>query len=260
MLNKKLIKFIALALITTYVGMTNTFQAFAYGNTTMNIQNNVEDSKDTHQSIDVDIDGESINVAIDKYGDGSFKVITTTDSGETHEVTFNEGDKYMVADGKEVQLIFSTEIDRTKVSPLTSNRNITTFSAYTPVYMVTNKVTFSEFCKTLSYAVSIVSGILTLGGTSVTKASIEAAVVKAAAYVGAANTISDWFDGYVKYDQYRTTDQFYTSYSGIYQYMYRTQNYKLGGSIGEKKFSEITINSSPGEWYFASRPRNVEVK
>lgn len=255
MLNKKiLIKLVALGLITTSVGMTNTLPAFAYTkDTNTNVQSNAGNPTDTHRSIDMDINGESINVSVDKYSDGGFKVVTTTDSGERHEGTYKAGDNYIVKDGKKIQIEITKEIDPQKAT-LDSDIMTMASNSYTPVYVCSNKITAGDVVTTISDAIWLVSSILSFGSTGITTAAIKSALTKAGNAAGAAAFANAFFDAYVKYDQYRTTDQFYTSYSGIYQYMYRTQNYKLGGSVGVRNLTETVISSSPSSWYFASRP------
>lgn len=164
-------------------------------------------------------------------------------------------DNYIVKDGKTIKLNFSKEIDRTKVSSkkLTDSYNDSDDSdPYDPVYVCTGKVTFGDVVSTVSDGVWLVTTALTFGATGITSKAIEKALVKGAGYAGAASFINKYFDGYVKYDEYRTSGTFYTNYSG-YQYKFRTQNYRVGGNIGSNTLSETTINSSPSSWYFGSR-------
>jgi len=231
-------RLIALSLVATSVAMGSNLQGIKANAAT----------KDT-KSFKVEVQGEKINMNVERIDQDNVKVTTTTSKGETHEVTYNRNDNYMIMDGKKVDVQLTTEIDKSKIA----SSNIQLQSAYTPVYMCTNKITFSDMVTTVGAIVTLVGAALTFGMFSLSSAAIETSVSKALTAAGVGLTFGSIFlRGYVKYDQYRTSEQFYTSGSGN-QYMYRTQNYKFGGQMGGETLADTGM-SGVGDWYFASKP------
>lgn len=152
-------------------------------------------------------------------------------------------------DGKKTPIKITQEIDKSK---LTSEINSNLRGTYTPVYMCTNKITFSDMVSTVSAIVTLAAAAITFSIIAFTTAALKSSVEKALATASITLLGASFLDGYVMYDQYRTSVQVSTSVGS--QYMYRTQNYKFGGILAGKKLSNTTISGGPGEWYFASKP------
>lgn len=248
MKQKSITKLVALGLIATSISMGSNLGEVAAFAATKDVNSN--------NSFTVQVQGETVNMKVDRLDEDNVKVTSVTSKGETHEVTYNRNNDFMIMDGKKVSVKLTTEVDKSKVNLKINGDMLSSSLAadpYSPVYMLTNKVTFAD-------AVATVAGIVTLAGAAITfsivafsTAALKTAVEKALAAAGVSLLgASMYFDGYIKYDQYRTSGQFSTS-SG-YQYMYRTQNYKFGGRIGNKSLSQTTISGGPGNWYYASRP------
>lgn len=224
--------------------MGSNVQAFAE---TKEVQNNA--------TVNLQVEGQDISVKVNKIDENNVKVTTVTDEGETHEVTYNRYDDYMIMDGRKVPVKLTQEVDESKVSNNTSDLRrgvLSTRSTYTPVYMCTNTITFSDMVATVSAVVSLIAAAITFSIIAITTEGIKTAVEKSLSASSVALIGASFLDGYVKYDQYRTSGK--VSTSTYDQYMYRTQNYKFGGVLSGVNLVRTTISGGPGSWYFASKP------
>jgi len=233
-------RLIALSLVTTSVAMGSNLQAIKANAATT----------DTNKSFTVEAQGETINVNINKVDENNVKVSTTTSTGETHELTYNKNDDYMIMDGRKVSVELTTEIDKSK---MTSSK-INVASAYTPVYECTNKLTYSDMVSTVGAIVTLAAAVITFGIASFGTVAVKAAVEKSLAAIGVGTVFGSAFlRGYVKYDQYRTSEMIPTGNGSSY-YMHRTQNYKFGGQLGDETLATTGIGSGVGDWYYSSKP------
>lgn len=257
-MNKKSIsKIIALALTLTTVGVFNGYQGKAvYAST--NIGNGVVatniSSSETKTNFALKSKSQEkilVDMSIEKIDDENVKVVTT-ENGQTHTLTYNKNDDYMVLDGKKIKVTRSEKVNENLVSQ-NQNNNLMRASL-TPVYWTSGSVDFDDTVSGLGLVCTVIGGaiaVAALGGVAIASGAIATEVANWASAVGLGSLAGGYFfDGTITYDEYRTKDMFSTG-SGN-QYKFRFQNVKAKASLKGKKMN-ITL-CSIGDWFYASKP------
>lgn len=238
-------RLIALTLVATSTSLVSNFQGVKASAATIN--NTVATNTTDNTSFTVNAQGQAIKVNVNKTSLNSVKVTADSSNGEHHVITYNRDAGYMIMDGKKINVKLTKEIDKSKIN------TISTLSDDDAVYECTNKITLSDAVTTAGAVAGVITAALSFGVVTIAGSVVKVAVDKALAAAGIVFIWSIYFNGYVKYDQYRTSDKYYTS-GGGYQYMHRTENYRFGGSIGVNPIHETYINEDPSDWYFSSKP------
>ena len=177
---------------------------------------------------------------------------TTTNIKEEHTSVYNPKKNYLMLDGKKIEL---TTKKTSKTQLASKNIIPDVISNWTPVYVGSSEIDFSDMVGTVSAVATIVGGIISAGallGVAVAQTSLAAAIGNWASVAGLATWAgSGVVNGGVYFDEYRTYGQVNDGGSGT-QYAYCYENLGVEFYLLNDYFDQIF--ETTGSWFFTSNP------
>ncbi|MBD8046204.1 hypothetical protein [Clostridium faecium] len=194
----------------------------------------------------------TIDMSISKIDEDNIEVLTTTSEGESHRLTYNRNDDYMVMDGEEITVVktvtYNENLAESTIQRLSS-------SSYDPIYVSTNKLNVSRTVTTIGAIATLIGGVIAIAaltGVSIATSVIASKIANWASVVGLASLAAGYlFDGYVQYDLYKTKEPVSIGY-GSNQIAYRYEDVRAIGEV-RNKYMNVQLLSQ-GSWCFGTKP------
>lgn len=216
-------------------------------NKNVKISNIRENGKNISMTINFKQQNEVVDMSINQIDQDNMEVYTTTNNGESHYLTVNKNDNFVIMDGEKIPVNKTTFVEKNE---LTSSEKAAK-GAWDPVYVSTGKVEIGNTIASVGALCTIIGGaiaIASLSGVSIAASAIATKVSSWAGAVGLGSLVAGFFfRGDIKYKLYRTKSAVKPP-TGPLKTAYRFQDVRSVGTIKGKNMNLLL--KSAGSWWW----------
>ncbi|PEL12138.1 hypothetical protein [Bacillus sp. AFS017336] len=218
----------------------------------------VSDFKATDNSSSFSIDNEKLQIdfEVKKTTDSSFQFNTVTDETEVHNLSYNEGDNFLILDGEKIEIQRTSTYDLTLAESTGTDILNRASSPWEPKYLATYENRVLKTFNSIGQIATVIGGIIGISallGSSLSSSRLATSISNWVSAVGFSTALAGGLAMTVSsyYSLYQTTGLVPTGY-GSNHYAYRYQN--IGAKFNMKNKNFDTVYTSIGSWWFATKP------